>query len=902
MRPDDVASQVSVAARLFDARDYGGALHALEAAAEARPDDPDLIHARAICLASLSRYREATALCDRLIVAFRDVRGVSIRARIAARMADAEAGDDAEADLPFADELPFSPDDLPSVDGDDDAPLHDREPDSHGLGAATDWDDDWDGNDAGAEAEWEDDDADRLGASVVGFDDAADDGSGGGAPQAEAAAPSRRRGRGGRIALMLAGVLVVAIAGAYGVWRSGLLSSPAASSAGARTETNAAGAGGAARTEGDGSADRPSPGVDPSRPVAMFPSDRVLGELDVRAADASDDAPWRPFAMASGAVAAPDDGLVCRLRVAEHHWLDLQAAAAPELPLVSVHIANSEMTDAVLDELELFADLRELVVEHAHQLSDDGLARLARVPELASLVLRGTHLLSDDALRVLAHLPALRRLDVAETTLGDRAMAYLEPLKALETLELPEGTGDITLGHAAAMARLKRLSLGRNVTDEGLSVIGALPRLRRLRVTGALTAAGVAHLMALSDLEELEWRGALDVKTADALRHLPRLGVLRLTGTELAAGVLERLAGAGELREVELAGVTLATPSQFAGELRRFAQEATGLRGIVFRNMELPRGALASLAGHGALTRVDLRGSTVASDDIAALGGVPGLREVNLASGARDGAVAVAIGDLTAALPACVVTDGDAQTPRRISFPMDASRGVLYRKDESGAEVAIGRAKGVVPVPREAEVILDTTIEGERDLSFLRLLRPDDLDTLRLPCGAVPPGELQHLVHLSELRALAIAGMSIDDDQVVYLEPLSGLEGLSLAHTALTDAGVSGVVRAAPGLTRLDLSGCDAVTDAAVGELTRLAALESLDLRGTAVTDAGLSGLRVLFALRQLDVRGAAVTAEGVESLRMALPECEILSDTGAAGAGDATPAATAAETPELRG
>jgi hypothetical protein len=314
--------------------------------------------------------------------------------------------------------------------------------------------------------------------------------------------------------------------------------------------------------------------------------------------------------------------------------------------------------------------------------------------------------------------------------------------------------------------------------------------------------------------------------------------------------------------------------------------------------MELPKGALASLAGHAALTHVDLRGSTVASDDIAALGGIPGLREVNLAGGARDDAVAVAIGDLTAALPACAVTDGDAQTPRRISFPMDASRGVLYQKDENGAEVAIGRAKGVVPVPREAEVILETTIEGERDLSFLRLLRPDDLDTLRLSCGAVPPGELQHLVHVSELRALEIAGMSIDDDQVVHLEPLSGLEGLSLAHTALTDAGVFGVVRAAPGLKRLDLSGCDAVTDAAVGELTRLAALESLDLRGTAVTDAGLSGLRVLFALRQLDVRGAAVTAEGVESLRMALPECRILSDMEAAGAEDATPAAAAAEAP----
>jgi len=58
--------------------------------------------------------------------------------------------------------------------------------------------------------------------------------------------------------------------------------------------------------------------------------------------------------------------------------------------------------------------------------------------------------------------------------------------------------------------------------------------------------------------------------------------------------------------------------------------------------------------------------------------------------------------------------------------------------------------------------------------------------------------------------------------------------------------------------------------------LTGLAALETLDLRGTKVTDAGLAHLAGLTALKELNLSRTQVTDAGVAKLQKALPNCSI--------------------------
>jgi hypothetical protein len=86
-----------------------------------------------------------------------------------------------------------------------------------------------------------------------------------------------------------------------------------------------------------------------------------------------------------------------------------------------------------------------------------------------------------------------------------------------------------------------------------------------------------------------------------------------------------------------------------------------------------------------------------------------------------------------------------------------------------------------------------------------------------------------------------------------YVVAFRQLAGLSLAGTAVTDAG----------LRRL-------------GELTEL---ETLVLDGTQVTDACLPHLSGLSKLRHLDLRGTRISADGIAKIQLALPDAEVASD-----------------------
>ena len=62
------------------------ALHLLETIEQSYPNFVDVLYARALCLESLGRLREARVVCNKLINVFGDSRAGDLRARIEVRL------------------------------------------------------------------------------------------------------------------------------------------------------------------------------------------------------------------------------------------------------------------------------------------------------------------------------------------------------------------------------------------------------------------------------------------------------------------------------------------------------------------------------------------------------------------------------------------------------------------------------------------------------------------------------------------------------------------------------------------------------------------------------------------------------------------------------------------------
>lgn len=118
---------------------------------------------------------------------------------------------------------------------------------------------------------------------------------------------------------------------------------------------------------------------------------------------------------------------------------------------------------------------------------------------------------------------------------------------------------------------------------------------------------------------------------------------------------------------------------------------------------------------------------------------------------------------------------------------------------------------------------------------------------LSLDSSAPHRRRLDFLCTLPELRWLVLGGWA--RPRLDPLRRLSHLKGLNLYEAGAPRGGLDALVHALPNLEWLGLFGCRWVSDLA--PLTRLAALEELELRGTAVDDcAPLSGLPGLRRLR----------------------------------------------------
>ena len=235
--------------------------------------------------------------------------------------------------------------------------------------------------------------------------------------------------------------------------------------------------------------------------------------------------------------------------------------------------AGGRMTDATLRRLADLDHLTSLDLGGSVQLSDDGLAHLARFPQLRDLDLSGWKgRITDRGLEVLRHLPALRRFKMCwQQNISDAGLANLAACEQLEEVNLM-GTpaGDGVIAALAGNPRLTQLKTGRNVTDAGLPILHRYPAFKawaggaleyglmsaeagptRVLIDGPFTDHGLASLVGLDGLFGLSffWHSpAFTAAGLGPLKDLANLGFLGCEGERCNDEAMRHIAAMPKLR------------------------------------------------------------------------------------------------------------------------------------------------------------------------------------------------------------------------------------------------------------------------------------------------------------------------------------------------------------------
>jgi Leucine-rich repeat (LRR) protein len=188
------------------------------------------------------------------------------------------------------------------------------------------------------------------------------------------------------------------------------------------------------------------------------------------------------------------------------------------------------------------------------------------------------------------------------------------------------------------------------------------------------------------------------------------------------------------------------------------------------------------------------------------------------------------------------------------------------------------------------------------DMTVQYLASVPSLEAVDLGFAQLTDVGLDPLASLPNLKELTIGGNKLTDSGLQPLRQLTSLTYLDLSGAQRTDSGLWSVSLTESGfdvlamlkrLHHLRLNGL-LVTSRGLEKLKTLAQLERLDLQGCQrVTDDAIPVLASFPALRLLDLTGTAVTGKGIDQLRRTKPECKVI------GGSLTGPEATHERTPE---
>ena len=143
-----------------------------------------------------------------------------------------------------------------------------------------------------------------------------------------------------------------------------------------------------------------------------------------------------------------------------------------------------------------------------------------------------------------------------------------------------------------------------------------------------------------------------------------------------------------------------------------------------------------------------------------------------------------------------------------------------------------------------------------------------DITELSLSYSSARDADLAQLQKFPGLQRLDLAGCDdITDSGLARLSNLAHLADLTLKYCdGVTDAGISHLV-GLPKLRTLDISGCEQLTRESLRSVATLTALTALRLDGMPCGNDGLRLLRPISGLRELSIENCGLTAEGLECL-----------------------------------
>jgi len=212
--------------------------------------------------------------------------------------------------------------------------------------------------------------------------------------------------------------------------------------------------------------------------------------------------------------------------------------------------------------------------------------------------------------------------------------------------------------------------------------------------------------------------------------------------------------------------------------------------------------------------------------------------------------------------------------------------------------------------------ITDTGLELLKEMKQLRLVDVRG-------CSQIGKAGLRHLLELTHLRALRLAGYQIDDECLGIVKELTGLKSLTIERAAISDDGLKQLSSLA--LEEISFSRCLGITDQAIRNLEAFSELKSLSVRGipitgtdlqrlsklnklailrlnevaigdkvvedlckikslrqlelrqTMLTNSAIEGLGSMLRLERLDVRQTSISAEGGKRLQLLLQNCKVV-------------------------
>jgi hypothetical protein len=259
------------------------------------------------------------------------------------------------------------------------------------------------------------------------------------------------------------------------------------------------------------------------------------------------------------------------------------AAELNQFPsLTNANFHGSNITDAGLEYLADWKNLRWLQLDRCWRITDMGLAHLVDLPDIEGLLWSqsGKIGLTDAGLLSVGRMSRLRSLGVDSIAISDAGLAHLRGLSCLERL---------TIG-------------GANITDAGLQHITGLSIMSLTLAGTSITDVGAEQLVQMTQLETLDFRGpGIGDKALLRLQKLPKLKSLVLDNTNVTDDGLQHLQAMGALERLFLSGPA------FTDAGLQHLHSVRSLRRLAVSSRQINPGAVEALRAALPKCRIDVR-------------------------------------------------------------------------------------------------------------------------------------------------------------------------------------------------------------------------------------------------------------------------------------------------------